>query len=155
MLAQIDDRLADRLVVPAEIMGDTIELVVRPADLTSVMRALREDPDIVLVGDDGEILPALHLVDQPVLGPRVQRREGQGQQADPYQQPGRHSVHEANRLLANPDQSFGRGSLLFGGLDEDLLHERITLAHGGGHPGGRGLDLFRTQAIGEIDAEVY
>ena len=46
MLAHIDDRLGDRLVVPAEIMGDTIELVVRPADLTAVMRSLREDEDL-------------------------------------------------------------------------------------------------------------
>ncbi len=46
MLAQLDDRLGDHLVVPAEPMGDTIELVVRPADLTTVMRTLREDGDL-------------------------------------------------------------------------------------------------------------
>ncbi len=46
MLAQIDDRLGDRLVVPAEPMGDTIELVLRPADVPEVMRALREDEDL-------------------------------------------------------------------------------------------------------------
>ena len=45
MLALIDERLGDRLVVPAESMGDTIELVVRPADLTAAMRTLREDGD--------------------------------------------------------------------------------------------------------------
>ena len=43
MLALIDDRLGERLIVPAEPMGDTIEVVVRPADLTAVMRTLRED----------------------------------------------------------------------------------------------------------------
>jgi len=46
MLAVIDDRLAERLVVPAEIMGDTIELVVRPRDLAEVMAALRDDGDL-------------------------------------------------------------------------------------------------------------
>ena len=46
MLAQLDDRLSDRLIVPADIVGDTIELVVRPAELTSVMRTLREDGDL-------------------------------------------------------------------------------------------------------------
>ena len=46
MLAMIDDRLGDRLVVPAEGMGDTIELVVRPRDLTDVMRTLRDDGDL-------------------------------------------------------------------------------------------------------------
>ena len=46
MLATLDDRLGDHLVVPAEIMGDTIELVVRPADLAEVMRTLREDGDL-------------------------------------------------------------------------------------------------------------
>jgi NADH:ubiquinone oxidoreductase subunit C len=43
MLATLDDRLGRRLVVPAEAMGDTIELVVRPRDLTDVMRTLRDD----------------------------------------------------------------------------------------------------------------
>jgi len=43
MLAQLDDRLGDHLVVPVASMGDTLELVVRPAELTSVMRSLRED----------------------------------------------------------------------------------------------------------------
>jgi NADH:ubiquinone oxidoreductase subunit C len=43
MLATLDERLGDRLVVPAEAMGDTIELVVRPRDLTDVMRTLRDD----------------------------------------------------------------------------------------------------------------
>ena len=46
MLATLDDRLGDRLVVPAEPMGDTIELVVRPADLSEVMHVLREDGDL-------------------------------------------------------------------------------------------------------------
>ena len=46
MLATLDDRLGDHLVVPAGIMGDTIELVVRPADLAEVMRTLREDGDL-------------------------------------------------------------------------------------------------------------
>jgi NADH-quinone oxidoreductase subunit C len=46
MLARLDDRLGDRLVVPAEAMGDTIELVVRPAELPEVMRTLQEDGDL-------------------------------------------------------------------------------------------------------------
>jgi NADH-quinone oxidoreductase subunit C len=46
MLRQLDDRLADRLVLPAEAMGDTIELVVRPADLISVMRTVHDDVDL-------------------------------------------------------------------------------------------------------------
>ena len=46
MLARLDDRLGDRLLVPAEAMADTIELVVRPADLSEVMRTLQEDGDL-------------------------------------------------------------------------------------------------------------
>jgi NADH-quinone oxidoreductase subunit C len=46
MLHTLDARLADRLALPAEGMGDTIELVVRPADLTAVMRTLRDDGDL-------------------------------------------------------------------------------------------------------------
>lgn len=46
MLAMIDERLGDRVVVPAEVMGDTIELVVRPRELTDVLRTLREDGDL-------------------------------------------------------------------------------------------------------------
>jgi NADH:ubiquinone oxidoreductase subunit C len=46
MLATLDDRLGERLVVPAAAMGDTIELVVRPADLSDVMRTLRDDRDL-------------------------------------------------------------------------------------------------------------
>jgi NADH:ubiquinone oxidoreductase subunit C len=46
MLAMIDERLGDRVVVPAEVMGDTIEIVVRPRELTDVLRTLREDGDL-------------------------------------------------------------------------------------------------------------
>lgn len=46
MLHQLDDRLADHLVVPAEVMGDTIELVTRPASLPALMRTVREDGDL-------------------------------------------------------------------------------------------------------------
>lgn len=46
MLTTLDARLGDRLLVPAEAMGDTIELIVRPADLPDVMRTLREDGDL-------------------------------------------------------------------------------------------------------------
>ncbi len=46
MLATIDDRLGDRLVVPPAAMGDTVELVVRPRDLGDVMRTLRDDGDL-------------------------------------------------------------------------------------------------------------
>ncbi len=46
MLNKIDDRFGDRLVVPTETMGDTIELVVRPRDLSDVMRTLRDDGDL-------------------------------------------------------------------------------------------------------------
>jgi len=46
MLATLDERLGDRLAVPVEAMGDTIELVVRPRDLGDVMRALRDDGDL-------------------------------------------------------------------------------------------------------------
>jgi NADH-quinone oxidoreductase subunit C len=46
MLARIDDRLGDRTVVPPEPMDDTIELVVRPAELIAVCRTLRDDPDL-------------------------------------------------------------------------------------------------------------
>jgi NADH:ubiquinone oxidoreductase subunit C len=46
MLTTLDARLGERLLVPAEAMGDTIELIVRPADLPDVMRSLREDGDL-------------------------------------------------------------------------------------------------------------
>ena len=46
MLHQLDDRLSDHLVVPAEAMGDTIELVTRPASLAALMRTVREDGDL-------------------------------------------------------------------------------------------------------------
>jgi NADH:ubiquinone oxidoreductase subunit C len=46
MLATLDERLGERLAVPARAMGDTIELVVRPADLPDVMRSLRDDGDL-------------------------------------------------------------------------------------------------------------
>ena len=46
MLATLDERLGERLVVPATAMGDTIELVVRSADLADVMRTLRDDGDL-------------------------------------------------------------------------------------------------------------
>ena len=46
MLHQLDERLADHLVVPARAMGDTIELVTSPASLPRVMRTLREDEDL-------------------------------------------------------------------------------------------------------------
>ena len=46
MLHQLDDRLGDHLVVPAEAMGDTIELVTRPASLPALMRTVREDGDL-------------------------------------------------------------------------------------------------------------
>jgi NADH-quinone oxidoreductase subunit C len=46
MLATLDDRLGDRLVVPAELMGDTVELVVRPRDLSDLMRTLRDDEQL-------------------------------------------------------------------------------------------------------------
>ncbi len=46
MLQQLDDRLSDHLVVPAEGMGDTIELVTRPASLAALMRTVREDGDL-------------------------------------------------------------------------------------------------------------
>jgi NADH-quinone oxidoreductase subunit C len=42
-LRRLDDRLGEHLVLPAELMGDTIELVIRPASVPAVMRALRED----------------------------------------------------------------------------------------------------------------
>jgi NADH-quinone oxidoreductase subunit C len=46
MLHLLDDRLSDLLVVPAEVMGDTIELVTRAGSLPSLMRTLREDGDL-------------------------------------------------------------------------------------------------------------
>jgi NADH-quinone oxidoreductase subunit C len=46
MLATLDARLGERLAVPAEGMEDTIELVVRPSELTAVMRVLRDDGDL-------------------------------------------------------------------------------------------------------------
>lgn len=46
MLHQLDDRLADHLVLPARAMGDTIELVTRPASLPALMRTVREDGDL-------------------------------------------------------------------------------------------------------------
>jgi NADH-quinone oxidoreductase subunit C len=46
MLRQLDDRLADHLVLPARAMGDTIELVTWPASLPLVMRSVREDGDL-------------------------------------------------------------------------------------------------------------
>ena len=46
MLRQLDDRLADHLVLPARAMGDTIELVTWPAWLPRVMRSVREDGDL-------------------------------------------------------------------------------------------------------------
>lgn len=46
MLRRLDERLGEQLVVPAEAYGDTIELVVRPAIVPAVMRALRENGDL-------------------------------------------------------------------------------------------------------------
>jgi len=46
MLQLLDDRLSDHLVVPAEVMGDTIELVTRAGSLQPLMRTLREDGDL-------------------------------------------------------------------------------------------------------------
>ena len=46
MLARLDDRLGEHLVVPAEAMGDTIELVIESASVPAVMRILREDGDL-------------------------------------------------------------------------------------------------------------
>jgi len=46
MLRRLDDRFDDHLVVPAETMGDTIELVIKPASVPAVLRALREDADL-------------------------------------------------------------------------------------------------------------
>ena len=46
MLYQLDERLADHLVLPARAMGDTIELVTSPASLPRVMRTLREEEDL-------------------------------------------------------------------------------------------------------------
>jgi NADH-quinone oxidoreductase subunit C len=45
-LQLLDERLGHHLVVPAEIMGDTIELVLAPASVLAVMRILREDGDL-------------------------------------------------------------------------------------------------------------
>ena len=46
MLRHLDERLGDHLVVPAEAMGDTIELVIAPASVPAVMRTLLEDDDL-------------------------------------------------------------------------------------------------------------
>ncbi len=42
-LRRLDDRLGEHLVLPAVLMDDTIELVIRPASVPAVLRALREE----------------------------------------------------------------------------------------------------------------
>jgi NADH-quinone oxidoreductase subunit C len=42
----IGDRLGEHLLVPVSSMGDTIEVVVAPGSLPTVMRVLREDSDL-------------------------------------------------------------------------------------------------------------
>jgi NADH-quinone oxidoreductase subunit C len=46
MLHLLDDRLGHHLAVPAEAMGDTIELVTGAGSLPALMRTLREDGDL-------------------------------------------------------------------------------------------------------------
>jgi NADH-quinone oxidoreductase subunit C len=46
LLHRLDERLGEHLVVPAAAQGDTVELVIKPAAVSEVMRALHEDTDL-------------------------------------------------------------------------------------------------------------
>lgn len=70
---RLTERLGDRLLAPVRPMGDTTELIVAPGQLTQVMTALHDDPDLAfelladLAGvDTGSVLQVVYHLWSPL-----------------------------------------------------------------------------------------
>ena len=70
---RLTERFGDRLLAPVRSMGDTTELVVGPGDLTQVMTAVHDDPDLAfelladLAGvDTGSVLQVVYHLWSPL-----------------------------------------------------------------------------------------
>jgi NADH:ubiquinone oxidoreductase subunit C len=70
---RLAERFGDRLLAPVRSMGDTTELVVGPGDLTQVMTAVHDDPDLAfelladLAGvDTGSVLQVVYHLWSPL-----------------------------------------------------------------------------------------